>query len=428
MTKDEQSKILIKKYQSSNNEEEKQTIIDEIYDIHNGLIRKVVMRKYNSDPSLFNDKVNHSVIALVNCVRLFDFNKNVMFSSYLGMAVEKYLSHYFFKQNLIKITKYDLDHGFEKFDLLRLDKPIKEDLCYELIDKDNVLEYAKNLENKELLNKAINVLNNKEIIIINSLFFKNKTLKEIGDDCKISVESVRFLKKRALQKMKRHLNNIEKYKIIKKYKPVKKKAKKNIVKQSIKLVCDDCGKEITSNDFEIQIDGTKKCILCAGKKINILFLDIDGVLNSARFFKEEYEKWSLNGRPQEGAYKWCRDKFQKSSIKELNRIIKKVPDLKIVISSSWKNNNTLYELKEKLFKQAGINPDLVIDMTPNLGIIHRGKEIIEWLNHNKYNIINFVILDDNTDMDELSDKLVKTTWAEGLTEKEADEIIKRLNS
>ena len=64
----------------------------------------------------------------------------------------------------------------------------------------------------------------------------------------------------------------------------------------------------------------------------------------------------------------------------------------------------------------------------NIGMsCERGIEIQRWLNETKYEIESFVILDDDSDMLHLSEKLVKTKGTRGLTEKEAKEAIDMLN-
>src|SRR5208283_4739445 len=109
--------------------------------------------------------------------------------------------------------------------------------------------------------------------------------------------------------------------------------------------------------------------------MKILFLDIDGVLNSynTRNFGEE-----LSPTP-------C---------KNLNLLLEKEPDLKIVISSSWRIWGIDY--MEKVFSKNGIKSACkIIDITGNENGI-RGHQIQCWLDRNP-GVTNFVIIDDSAD-------------------------------
>lgn len=122
--------------------------------------------------------------------------------------------------------------------------------------------------------------------------------------------------------------------------------------------------------------------------INIVFLDIDGVLNSEQFYKET------------DSFVW--DMFNPSSVKLLNKLTD-AADAKIIISSDWRKNHTLPEL-QKIFKDNEIKAE-IIGITPKLKCkstfvsIPRGLEIKEkllWLiSDNPDESINYVIIDDD---------------------------------
>lgn len=117
--------------------------------------------------------------------------------------------------------------------------------------------------------------------------------------------------------------------------------------------------------------------------MNIIFLDIDGVVrtdNSDKF-------WSnlLNTKIPISVFE---RKFDKKSISILNEIVY-YTNAKVVISSSWKNNFSLNELKD-IFKKEGFNGE-VIDVTKCL--YNRGEEIQEYLD--THNINKYVVIDDN---------------------------------
>lgn len=140
--------------------------------------------------------------------------------------------------------------------------------------------------------------------------------------------------------------------------------------------------------------------------MKVIFLDIDGVLNSLTYFEENN----------------ILDGIDKEKVKLLQDIIRKT-QVEIVLSSSWRigynkddTSHPCYKLKEY-----GLN---IMDFTPVLRT-NRGSEIKAWLNKNK--VDKFIILDDESDMGDLLPYLVKTDWKNGLTKIEAEECIKRLS-
>lgn len=135
----------------------------------------------------------------------------------------------------------------------------------------------------------------------------------------------------------------------------------------------------------------------------VLFLDIDGVLNSNKSI--DLAIYLEPGR-----------------IKLLNNIIEQTK-CEVVISSTWRLENGPLQL-EKLLTQAGYKW-YILGYTPTIPDRERGTEIKVWLA--RHPTQKFVILDDNDDMGNLFPYLVKTTSDEGLTEAKAQEVIKKFN-
>jgi hypothetical protein len=111
----------------------------------------------------------------------------------------------------------------------------------------------------------------------------------------------------------------------------------------------------------------------------------------------------------------------------LNRILADTGAL-IVVSSSWRIGMNVIELREML-KEWGV-VGKVLDKTPVHGFgDNRGDEIAAWLaDYEKFRDKpeSFVILDDDADMNGLSPFLVRTLFAAGLTEADADKAIEKL--
>lgn len=154
--------------------------------------------------------------------------------------------------------------------------------------------------------------------------------------------------------------------------------------------------------------------------MKVIFLDIDGVLN-------------FNG---------CRDKIggiyfvNDNKIKLLKEIIDRT-NAKIVLSSTWRfgwfdrdyGMNTVHaedftKLEEKL-KEFGIE---FLSRTPRTQDRYRGNEIKQWLD--KWGgeaVEKFIIIDDDTDMKPYMDRLIQTSFKNGLMTKNVERAVKLLN-
>lgn len=138
--------------------------------------------------------------------------------------------------------------------------------------------------------------------------------------------------------------------------------------------------------------------------MKIVFLDFDGVLNSMADFN----------------FKTTSSLFDAPYIARLNAIVVQ-SGAKVVISSSWRVNHSLDELR-KLLHAAGFQGD-VIDCTPifqydtvqglcDIGEI-RSAEIRAWMDAHPVPIASFVVLDD-LELSPLAEYQVLTDMVEGL--------------
>lgn len=147
---------------------------------------------------------------------------------------------------------------------------------------------------------------------------------------------------------------------------------------------------------------------------NIIFLDIDGVLNNSFTETTTVTGWTF---------------VEDFLIRNLKKIID-ATNAKIVLSSSWRwgywstgNDRLDYlELVEK-FSNFGI---FIADITPAFRSNDREEEILWWLDNNFENG-NFIILDDEANyFNSLLPHVVKTDRALGLTQKEITKAINML--
>ena len=155
--------------------------------------------------------------------------------------------------------------------------------------------------------------------------------------------------------------------------------------------------------------------------VKVIFLDFDGVITTKRSgYRIDYDKIDL-----------------------LDLIINKT-NAKLVISSSWRSydlESTIVDLRKNGFPKylcdriIGITPrtygyiyrDIINDERASIDI-PRGCEIDYWMEHTDYNVINYVILDDDTDMLYYQrNNFIQTDTYDGMSEENALNAINILN-
>ena len=153
--------------------------------------------------------------------------------------------------------------------------------------------------------------------------------------------------------------------------------------------------------------------------MNVIFLDIDGVLNSWQYDH-------LHGTVHDGNIDETRLILLKYLVEKSNA--------KIILSSSWRKH---WNKDKSLCDSIGIELETlfskyqlsIFDKTPELANNNRAEEIKIWLNQNK-DFAHFVIIDDmRFGWSELQAHLVNTNYriGRGLEEKHINEAIRILN-
>jgi len=118
--------------------------------------------------------------------------------------------------------------------------------------------------------------------------------------------------------------------------------------------------------------------------MKVIFLDFDGVLNSrSMVFKhaEEDRKYDL----------------YEEHLEVLDWIMSRVPDVFLVITSTWRFSYTLRELRRMMYEN-GLRKEFASRVISKTNRVHldehsRGSEIHNWLENNK-KLESFVIIDD----------------------------------
>ena len=144
----------------------------------------------------------------------------------------------------------------------------------------------------------------------------------------------------------------------------------------------------------------------------ILFLDIDGVVNTLMIYNEPMEECDRGKISRDGYYfVLCYPSDKKVSNKQAVLWLSKTCEYigcDIVISSSWRMGHTTEEIADCLYN-SGLSRNIkVIGQTPVIWDAgsQRGDEIQKWIDDNKFRG-RFFIVDDDTDMAHLKNKLIK---------------------
>lgn len=133
--------------------------------------------------------------------------------------------------------------------------------------------------------------------------------------------------------------------------------------------------------------------------MKVLFLDIDGVVNCKHTTQRHRGTIGI-------------DPYMAFLV---GKITLNVPDLKVVLSSSWRNfEDGRAEVERQVCK--------LHDVTPSRLMGIRGEEINQWLQEHP-EVTRYAILDDDSDMlPEQLPNFFRTSWDTGITEEIADAV------
>lgn len=162
--------------------------------------------------------------------------------------------------------------------------------------------------------------------------------------------------------------------------------------------------------------------------MKVIFLDIDGVLNSMDWYKRRERYPAPRTMDQ-----YNEKEFDPEAVRLLQGIIEKT-GAKIVLSSTWRLHEDNVEAIKKF---VGIE---ILDLTPRMPrpagtsveYCERGKEIDAWIEKNIEDrgevVDRYVIIDDDTDMlPKQQEHFFHTDNKFGLTEPIAKEVVWYLN-
>lgn len=147
-----------------------------------------------------------------------------------------------------------------------------------------------------------------------------------------------------------------------------------------------------------------------------LFLDIDGVLNTDDFLRKGRAAGAWDAD-----YGYMIDPFHVGILKS---VIDECKGVQVILSSAWRIIPGVIETS-KILRKAGMDRRFCFDgETPANG--RRGQEIKGYLDEHKIDPADICIIDDDTDIDPLKHRWVRTLPNEGLTPEKAAQVIDML--
>lgn len=149
--------------------------------------------------------------------------------------------------------------------------------------------------------------------------------------------------------------------------------------------------------------------------MKVIFLDVDGVLNNAKWATQTYDEEHISVF------------YERLLYPKALRVLKLIVDAtqaEIVVSSTWRKDPQSLELLRTQLRSVGLD---IFDVTPSTAG-DRGQDITAWFDANKLcPIESYVILDDDSDIGEHKHHLIQTTFESGLLPRHAELAIAMLN-
>lgn len=157
----------------------------------------------------------------------------------------------------------------------------------------------------------------------------------------------------------------------------------------------------------------------------ILFLDFDGVLNNKDWYVKQAAAMKRKGQRHalDNPYNPV-DDLDPENLRQLAEIARRVPDMKVVVSSSWRRGRTMAELREYL--RPAFEPERVVGATGSHESRLRHVEITNWLETNcSPRDTIFLALDDDTfDMTPLGENFLHVHADRGLLPQHVEHVVR----
>lgn len=155
-------------------------------------LARFVAKKYMNTGIEYDDLQQMAFEGLVRAAARFDVSKGYAFSTYACRCIENGIKRYFEKKRISAES---------------LDEPIKENLSLSDFVEDGV-DLFDEIETKEVIANAMNVLNDKERFVVNSFYLKEPHVKrvEIAKALNVCPQRVSQILRSALKKIRENVS------------------------------------------------------------------------------------------------------------------------------------------------------------------------------------------------------------------------------
>jgi len=157
--------------------------------------------------------------------------------------------------------------------------------------------------------------------------------------------------------------------------------------------------------------------------MKVIFLDIDGVLNSNRWL-DGRRKELFDRMQKTGEHPW-RDVIDRRAVLKVNQIVE-ATSAKVVISSAWRHQHSWKTMQEYL-NYHGFRGKVVGQTPAKMSLYDRWAEIRMWLSYAETQPNHIVILDDIHDMGKFKNFHVWIDEEIGLQDEHVDKAIEILS-
>jgi len=156
--------------------------------------------------------------------------------------------------------------------------------------------------------------------------------------------------------------------------------------------------------------------------VNVIFLDIDGVLNGRQYFQGANERIVQ----ADTRFEFYARQIDPECVQRLNDLVERTRSV-VVLSSTWRRVHPL-DYNRAFLRAAGFS-GVLVDETPILNGHPRGDEIEQWiLGRDADRVDRFVILDDDCDMADMAPWHVRTSGETGLGDDDCERASRMVGS
>jgi hypothetical protein len=157
----------------------------------------------------------------------------------------------------------------------------------------------------------------------------------------------------------------------------------------------------------------------------IVFLDIDGVLNSEQWYSQAASRKGEPSTQTPTQRSLLERSIDPACVQRLNRLLQRTGAV-VVVSSSWRKKHRVSEIIS-IMKARGFCGE-VIGVTPSDdGMQSRGEEITSWLKKNVPRGVAYVAVDDDVETGLPTEFVVVTSRKTGLTDEDVERAVRILS-